>query len=144
MKQFLFLTLGWICLGLSSLSAQVAIEWRQLADVRFDKPTSGTFGYLAGEAHFGDSAQKLSGQLVSIQGYMLPLTADNKEYILSQYSFDQCFFCGGAGKETVILLRPQEQFEFELDEVVRVEGRLSLHSSADSLAYILREVREVK
>lgn len=117
---------------------ELLLNWEQLTDVKFAKPAPGKYGFAAGKADFGDSVKVLAGKEVKITGYMLPLTADNKEYILSQYSFDQCFFCGGAGKESVIMLYPDERFEFELDEIVTVQGILQLHQSPDSLAYSLQ------
>ncbi|MEM7660122.1 MAG: DUF3299 domain-containing protein [Bacteroidota bacterium] len=131
--------------GFASLKGQehLPLQWDQLTDVKFAKPAPGKYGFAAGEATFGETIQELAGQEIEIKGYMLPITADNKEYILSRYSFDQCFFCGGAGKESVIMLYPDDQFEFELDEIVTFQGVLHLHRSPDSLAFSLQRATPV-
>lgn len=117
------------------LPAQQEISWQDLAEVRFSDDAAG--GQLP---VFEASLVSLDSSLVEIEGYMLPLTVDNQQLILSRYPFSNCFFCGGAGKETVIELKSNSTFEFDIDEPIRVRGRLRLETDPMQLAYVLEDV----
>ncbi|MEO1448291.1 MAG: hypothetical protein AAFV07_02120, partial [Bacteroidota bacterium] len=88
---------------------------------------------------FAESVQLLDSSVIEIEGYMLPLTVDNDLFILSRYPFSECFFCGAAGKETVMELKPKKPFEFDVDEPVKVRGRLRLETDPMQLAYVLED-----
>ncbi|RMG61446.1 MAG: DUF3299 domain-containing protein [Bacteroidetes bacterium] len=107
------------------LLGQQPLSWAQLADVRFERPAEEK-DPLYGVPIFGEKVQALDGQEVRITGYMLPLTVDNQRYILSRYPYRNCFFCGGAGKETVLELALEEPREFDIDSRTTVRGTLRL------------------
>lgn len=118
------------------LPAQQDISWAELAGVRFSRP-AGERDPLFGLPTFDSTAQALAGQRVRITGYMLPLTVENKRYILSRYPYTSCFFCGGAGKETIIELHLDRPQAFDIDTRTTVTGTLSLVSDPLAPAYRL-------
>jgi len=139
-------------LGLLTLStgkqtqAQQVIGWNDLKDVRYTDPANPE---LAGDPlhqvpHFGPEVKALAGKEVEIRGYMLPLTVDNKLYILSQYPFTECFFCGGAGKETVIELKLKKESKFDIDESIVMQGTFRLNDNPLELSYVLEEAEPMK
>ncbi|MEL6135631.1 MAG: DUF3299 domain-containing protein, partial [Bacteroidota bacterium] len=125
MKHLLIFT--FVLLTCGSLSAQVDIRWQDLERVSFSASESeGDMGLVVAP-DFSASVKALDGKKIRIKGFMLPLTVDNQLYILSRFHFSNCFFCGGAGKETVIELDPKDtDLSFEIDESVSVTGILRL------------------
>ena len=128
------------------LAAQQVITWHDLKDVRYTAPAAPE---LAGDPlhqvpRFGPAVKALAGKEVQIKGYMLPLTVDNQLYILSQYPFTECFFCGGAGKETVIELKLKKEGKFDIDESTVIRGILRLNDNPLELSYLLEAAEPVK
>ena len=65
-------------------------------------------------------------------------------YILSANPFSSCFYCGGAGQESVMELRlKKKKAKFELDQIVTFAGRLRLNDQEMELNYILEEARVI-
>lgn len=127
-------------LALGQLPAQQSITWDQLADVRFERP-AGENDPLYGLPVFGEQVQALAGQQVRLTGYMLPLTVENKRYILSRYPYTACFFCGGAGKETIVELELAQPETFDIDTRTTVCGVLRLISDPLQPAYRIEAAR---
>jgi hypothetical protein len=49
---------------------------------------------------------------------------------LSKFPYSQCFFCGAAGPETIAEIKFKEkQGKFEMDQYLRVKGKLKLNES---------------
>lgn len=121
-----------------NLQAQTPIDWEDLAQVNFS-PLADETARTSGETvQFEAALQELDSQIVEITGYMLPLTADNDRYILSRYPFYNCFFCGNAGRETVIELQPKEEdWEFDIDDKVKIRGKLRLIADPEGLIFEL-------
>ena len=112
----------------NSADAQIKIDWRTLGDVTFsDKffPDEGEY-YLFPK--FGESVKKLEGRLVYLKGYILAIDPETNYYLLSMNPYAACFFCGAAGPETVVeLMFDRPPPEFEMDEVVTMQGTLKLN-----------------
>jgi hypothetical protein len=121
------------------------VEIVQFRAVQFVATQSDT-ARLAGELPlFEDSLKALADKEVMLKGYMLPLTVDNDRFILSRYPFYNCYFCGNAGRETVVELHPQaDDWEFDIDEKVKVRGVLKLIESPGELIFEMEEVVPVE
>lgn len=96
--------------------------------------------------NFGESVKNLEGKTYFISGYVIPLDIESNFYVLSARSFRSCFFCGGAGPETIMELqfkdKPRRYFT---DEYISFRGRLKLNvKDIDHLNYILEDVSEHK
>ena len=107
MKSFRFLVI--VTIAISSFafthsSAPVKLTWEILSDVTFKKKWYAEESIYMLHPTFGPSVQKLKNQPVSITGYILPVDLDANLYVLSAFPFSACFFCGGAGPETVMTL----------------------------------------
>ena len=57
------------------------------------------------EGIFSKPIEKLNGTEVSITGYVLPLDVKKSSYVLSAYPYSSCYFCGGAGPESIVGLK---------------------------------------
>jgi len=85
-----------------NLIAQKLINWGYLGDVKYEVKYSEELGYNLHIATFGKSIADLDGKEVIISGHMIPLDPMGISYVLSQNPNSSCFFCGGAGPETVL------------------------------------------
>ena len=81
--------------------------------------------------------------MAEISGYVLPMDVSGEAYVLSAFPFASCFFCGGAGQESVVELRLKNFSQsFETDEFLSFTGVLKLNKEELELNYIL-DVAEV-
>ncbi|RMG66741.1 MAG: DUF3299 domain-containing protein [Bacteroidetes bacterium] len=124
------------------LQAQQEISWKTLAGVTYEYVQNLDQNFWYGKATFSEDILALDGQDILIRGYILPLDFDQKLFYLSAYPYSACFFCGGAGQESIMELRLQDpKARFELDEQVTLRGRLRLNDRELELNYILEDAR---
>ena len=87
----------------------------------------------------------IEGEEVTLTGYVIPYESDSS-FMLSALPFASCFFCGGAGPETVaeiVLKNPTKKLI--LDDLVTIKGILELNSTdINHLNFILKEAVFVK
>ena len=78
---------------------------------------------------FAKELKDLVGKEVSLEGYYLPIEIQDDAYIiLSKFPYSQCFFCGGAGPESIAEITFKVKKEkFEMDEFIHVKGILKLN-----------------
>lgn len=115
-------------LSISSFS-QTRITWETLSDVKFiDKYSEEVKAYYF-FPEFGPSVLALNNKEAIIKGYLLEIDPDKDIFILSANPFSACFFCGGAGPESIIELKvPRDHPKFKMDEVLTFRGRFKLNA----------------
>jgi hypothetical protein len=140
MKALFAMLLG-ISMGVFPVPTPIAISWKILADVRFSKRLNKDLDMYFLYPSFGQAVRQLSGKEIRISGYMIPADPDNNIYVLSAQPMSMCFFCGGAGPESVIELQFRDKKQrFKTDAVKSVSGKLVLNSEdIEHLNYILKE-----
>lgn len=134
--------LFFLLINFSTLLAQEEIDWSYLADVKFEVKFSDKLGYDLHHADFGKLIQQYDGQEVSITGYMIPMDPLGVSYVLSKNPNSSCFFCGGAGPETVLELelKPSAIERYEVDDLKTFRGILKLNKVNEKhLTYLLTE-----
>ena len=135
-----FLVRIWFGVLPGSLYAQEFIDWQVLSDVTFHQVYVEDFGYEIDSAAFGPIVRSYEGKDVMVRGYMIPLDALGTSYALSRNPNATCFFCGGAGPETVIQLnlRPSAIRRYGMDAILVFRGKLTLHpKNAEQFTYVL-------
>lgn len=138
----IFTVLVFLLLGSNFLVAQNNITWSILGDVKFEKKYSEDLGMNFDEATFGEQVKAYEGKEIIIRGYMIPLDALGISYVLSKNNNANCFFCGGAGPETVIELEmlPGKVQRYKTDEIKTFKGTLQLNvSNENQLTYVLKK-----
>lgn len=102
-------------------------------DAYFDVPT------------FDDALKALENKEVTLSGYFLPIEVDTI-FVLSANPFSSCFFCGGAGPETVAEVRMSKIPEdLTPDAFIKVKGTLKLNNTdIDYMNFIIREAEFIK
>ena len=81
------------------------LTWQTLSDVEFTDVYLEELDAYYWMPAFGPQVMAAEGKEFFITGYMIPVDVDEDFYVLSRYPFANCFFCGGAGPESVIDLR---------------------------------------
>lgn len=121
---------------------QQTIDWSILSDVSFETKYDSDMGISFDEAQFGPGVVPLDGTEIAIRGYMIPLDAFGVAYAISRNPNASCFFCGGAGPETVIELKllPKAMRQYHTDENLIFKGRLELNkSNMNNFTYVLHD-----
>ncbi len=125
---------GILLLALSILSITSFAQtdgWSVFAKTKFDAK----FNQQAGEYFlyptFSADLKSQVGKEFSLEGYYLPIDVDGDAYIiLSKFPYSQCFFCGGAGPESIAeVFFKTKPGKFEPDQYIRVKGKLKLNDS---------------
>lgn len=107
----------------------IKITWETLRDVTFKKKWYPEESVYMLYPTFGPAVQKLKGKEVSITGYILPIDLEANLYVLSAFPYSACFFCGGAGPESVMALKfKKNPRKFKTDERLTFKGTLGLNA----------------
>lgn len=106
------------------------LTWRALEDVEFKDVYVEELDAYYWKPTFGDGVTGLEGKDVYITGYMIPVDLDEDFYVLSRYPFANCFFCGGAGPESVVDLRfpGKSKRVYQTDERLTFKGTFRLNA----------------
>lgn len=119
--------------------------WKSLEDVSYSERKDINSGFTISYPVFGEQVIRLEGNQILLKGFMVPLdelTGKNR-FVLSSLPFNICFFCGGAGPETVIEVHSKEQIGFT-DDAIWIKGRFFTNgSNPEELMYILKEAEIV-
>lgn len=121
--------------------------WAIFAKTKFDAKYNEKAGEYFLYPTFPTELKSLVGKEVSIEGYYLPIDVDGDAYIiLSKFPYSQCFFCGGAGPESIAeVFFKTKPGKFEPDQYIRVKGKVKLNESdIDHGNFIIEEAVLVK
>lgn len=148
MTQFRQIFLGFIAtfllLTAAALPAKaqvIELSWNMLADVTFKDVYLEEYDIYYYYPTFGPQVLDMEGREVKISGYIIPVDYDEDYYVLSAFPFASCFFCGGAGPESVIDLRLKPGHrKFNTDERLTFRGVFQTNTTdIYSLNYILED-----
>lgn len=120
------------------------LTWDLLKDVKYKKKFNKEYDQYFDYPVFGEKTKAIDRQKVSIKGYIIPL--DVGLYALSKYPYASCFFCGGAGPETIMgLTFAQLPKRYKTDEFLTLRGMFHLNDSdVNKFMYQLYAVEVVK
>lgn len=112
------------------LESYTELTWKDLTDVEFQDVYVDELDAYYWKPIFGPLVKDLEGGKFYITGYVIPVDIDEDFYVLSRYPFANCFFCGGAGPETVIDLQFEGHSprEYATDERLSFAGELKLNA----------------
>ena len=132
--------------SVSAPNEPVKLSWETLRDVTFKKKWYAEESVYMLYPTFGPGVQKLSGKTVELTGYVLPVDLESNLYVLSAFPFSACFFCGGAGPESVVSLKFKKAGKkFKTDERRTFHGTLKLNAdNIYEMNYILADAEMVE
>ncbi|MBW3467550.1 hypothetical protein [Arthrospiribacter ruber] len=135
-----------ILILLISASAMVMPEkdmWALLGKTRFVEKLNREYGMYFLYPKFPDELKALEGKEVSITGFYIPLEMNASNIaVISKFPNAECFFCGGAGPESVVVgyLKKKPGRRVKVDEIVTVKGKLKLNDSdLEELNFIIQD-----
>jgi hypothetical protein len=151
MKRITIAFVALFALTISAARAQAPQEntWRILSKITFKKQYDEMLGFKVDVPVFSEEIKKMSGKEVEIRGYIIPVEGykGHREFVFSAFPYSMCFFCGGAGPETVMEVYAKTAIKYTTDPIV-IKGKLELNDSdVNRLIYALHDaemVREAK
>jgi uncharacterized membrane protein YcgQ (UPF0703/DUF1980 family) len=127
MKKFLFFGFWMVCF---SGVAQTKDMWAEFAKTKFEPKYYEKIGEYLFYPNFSAELKALEGKEITVQGFYVPFAPEDGNYIIvSKYPMSQCFFCGGAGPESiaeVTFLKSTQKFQ--VDDLITVKGKLKLNA----------------
>jgi hypothetical protein len=102
--------------------------WKTLGKLSFKKEYDEVMGFKIDKPVFSEAVKALGGKQVTLKGYIIPTDGykSHKEFIFSAFPYSSCFFCGGAGPETVMEVESVSGIKFTADQVT-IRGTLVLN-----------------
>jgi uncharacterized membrane protein YcgQ (UPF0703/DUF1980 family) len=107
------------------VQATDTVTWEMLSKVKYKRKEHEEYG-LVNFPMFSNELKELRGKTIIISGYIIPL--DSETYVLSRYVYASCFFCGGAGAESIMGISfANLKKRLKTDQYVTLKGQLYLN-----------------
>jgi hypothetical protein len=106
------------------------LSWKDLDSLNVSYYFDADYGDYLGKPIFSDKIKAWHGKNVSIEGYWIPISeiGDSTVSVLSALPYTQCFFCSGAGIETVMQIKSDKTLpKMNTDDKVSLKGKLLLN-----------------
>lgn len=119
--------------------------WKTLAKVTYKKEMDEFLGFKIDKPVFSQQVKELEGKEVTVKGFIIPVEGykGHTEFVFSAYPYSMCFFCGGAGPETVMEVKSKEPVEYTAESII-LKGRLHLNGEdINNLMYRLEDAEKV-
>lgn len=120
--------------------------WKTFSKISYKKEYDELMGFKIDKPVFSDAIKALDGKEVTIKGYIIPVEGykSHKEFIFSAFPYSMCFFCGGAGPETVMEVEATEGIKYSADAII-IKGIVKLNDKdINRLMYKLVNAKLIK
>lgn len=144
MKKIALAIATLFCLATFQQAHAQAPIWKTLAKITYKKEYNEDMGFKVDVPVFSDEVKGLAGKEVTVKGYIIPVEGykGHKEFIFSAYPYNMCFFCGGAGPETVMEVFASESIDYTA-EPITIKGKLGLNATdINRLIYSLSDAKK--
>jgi hypothetical protein len=142
MKKITLTLIGGLLL-LSSMKSLEPDMWALFSKTRFVEKLNQEFGMYFLYPKFPDELMVFEGKIVTVSGFYIPLDMNASNIaVLSKFPMAECFFCGGAGPESIVVgyLKNKPNRKIKTDEIVKIRGKLKLNENdIDELNFILQD-----
>ena len=120
--------------------------WKTLSKITYKKQYDELMGFKIDVPVFSDPIKALENKEVTVKGYIIPVEGykSHKEFIFSAFPYNMCFFCGGAGPETVMEVEAADPVEYTAEQVY-LTGTLVLNDDdINRLMYLIKDAKLVE
>jgi len=119
--------------------------WKILSKVKYKSNLDAESGEVIYTPIFGKTIEAYEGKVIFLKGYIIPAELSKGKMTLSAFPYSSCFFCGGAGPESVIELETKSPLIYRLDKPIVLQGKLKLNRTDPlRLMYVLSETTYYK
>lgn len=122
--------------------AQKKDTWSVFAKTKFEPKYYENLKEYLFYPEFPAELKAMEGKEITIEGFYVPFGPEDGEYIIiSKYPQSQCFFCGGAGPESIAEVKfSKSPPKFQVDDLITVKGKLKLNAEdVDHVNFILTD-----
>ena len=145
--RYFFILAFTLTLNLNSFAQEASQNtWKTLAKITYKKQYDELMGFKIDIPVFSSQVKELAGKEIEVKGYIIPVEGykSHKEFIFSAFPYNMCFFCGGAGPETVMEVEAAEPVEYTAEQVT-LKGILTLNDSdINRLMYLIKDATVVR
>lgn len=120
--------------------------WKTLSKITYKKEYDELMGFKVDVPVFSKDVEMLDGKEVTLKGYIIPVEGykSHTEFVFSAFPYNMCFFCGGAGPETVMEVVTAEPVKYTA-EAIELKGILHLNGTdINKLIYSLSNAVHVE
>jgi hypothetical protein len=120
--------------------------WKTLSRITYTKVYDELMGFKIDKPVFSDDIKALEGKTVTVRGFIIPTEGykSHTEFIFSAFPYSMCFFCGGAGPETVMEVISRTPVKYTA-EAVTLRGTLRLNADdINRLMYFLEDAEPIE
>lgn len=120
--------------------------WKTLAKITYTKQYDELMGFKVDVPVFSEDIKALEGTEVEVKGYIIPVEGykSHKEFIFSAFPYTMCFFCGGAGPESVMDVFAKNPVEYSAEQIT-LRGKLELNATdINRLMYSIHDAEIVE
>jgi uncharacterized membrane protein YcgQ (UPF0703/DUF1980 family) len=121
-------------------------NWEIFARVKFSERYFKTLNEYYLVPLLDSRIRAYEGKEFILTGHYLPMELDdNKVIIISRFPYAQCFFCGGAGPESVAeIVFAGKRARLKADQIITVKGTLVLNGTdVEHMNFILKNAEIV-
>jgi hypothetical protein len=119
--------------------------WKKLGKITYKKQYDELLGFKVDVPVFGLDIKAMEGKEITVKGYIIPTNGykGQTEFVFSAFPYNMCFFCGGAGPETVMEVYASESVPYTT-EPVTLKGILSTNTGdINRLIYSISKAKKV-
>jgi uncharacterized membrane protein YcgQ (UPF0703/DUF1980 family) len=117
--------------------------WALFGKTKFTEKLNREFNMYFLYPQFPPELKAFEGKEITVSGFFIPLEVENTNMVvLSKFPMAQCFFCGGAGPESILVayLKTKPSKKHKTDEIIKIKGRLKLNDKdIEELNFILQD-----
>lgn len=119
--------------------------WKTLSKLTYKKEYDDVLGLKIDVPVFSKEVKSMEGKEVTVKGYIIPTDGykNQKEFVFSAFPYNMCFFCGGAGPETVMEIMTKNPVQYTT-EPIYLKGILKLNGTdVNRLIYSLEKAEKL-
>ena len=114
--------------------------WKILSKVKYKSNLDAESGEVIYTPVFSKSIEQYEGKTIILKGYVIPAELSKGKMTLSAFPYSSCFFCGGAGPESVIEIETSTPIIYRLEKPITLQGKLKLNRTDPlRLMYVLQD-----